>query len=370
LGAIGDRMFGGVAERLGKGLPGTTISANLPADFADLVFDVGVNAISAGVARAPEFEGSGAQSFMLLHILDLADRTRRSGGFGWIQASVWAIEEPESFLHAGLRAQFSTDLAAYAAEERRQVFVTTHQDEFMRVSDQVWTANKTDSGTTLAPDTARSAIVEATKREITTFRHPLFMSTDLPMVIVEGKFDAIYLQAALRELDLRPRWRIVAPQAAFGQEVGGDSIYGFLQFNRAVIASRPLAAPVIVLRDWEAKDLAKYDKVLEGHPYSRAIRCDPAFVNPELSEDFVGIERYLETALIAAHVPANKLGLEHAGKDARRTIKRKDLETAKSPLADAVQSGTDPGQYLHLLAQWLDNEVTAIIAKIPVSAFD
>ncbi|WP_296607196.1 AAA family ATPase, partial [Nocardioides sp.] len=230
-----------------------------------------MNAITGDVARSPEYEGSGAQSFMLLHILDLADRTRRGGGFGWVQASVWAIEEPESFLHAGLRAQFSSDVANYAAEERRQVFVTTHQDEFMRVSDEVWTARKNSNGTLLARATARDAIAEATQREITTFRHPLFTSTDLPMVVVEGKFDAVHLRAALKALDLRPRWRLVAPQAAFGQEVSGDSIYGFLNFNRAVIASRPESSPVIVLRDWETADVSKYMKALQVHPYSSAI---------------------------------------------------------------------------------------------------
>lgn len=369
LAAIGDRMFGDVSEQLGRGLPGTTISANLPADFADLVFEVGLNAITAGQARPPELEGSGAQSFMLLHILDLADRTRRAGGFGWVQASVWAIEEPESFLHAGLRAQFSTDLAAYAAQERRQVFVTTHQDEFLRVADEVLTARKGDNGTIVVRSNAREAIIETTKREITSFRHPLFVHTDLPMVIVEGKFDAIHLRAALQNLGLRPRWRLVAPQAAFGQEVGGDSIYGFLNFNRAVIASRPTSSPVIVLRDWETTDVAKYDKVLAAHPYSKALICDPSCVNPDLSEDFVGIERYLETSLITKCVPATKLGLEHAQADARRTIKRKDLEATKTLMAAEVEAGSDPGVYMHLLAQWLDNEVTAIIDTIPSSAF-
>lgn len=369
LASIGDRMFGDVSDQLVRGLPGTTVSANLPADFADLVFDVGVNAISGGEARAPEFEGSGAQSFLLLHILDLADRTRRAGGFGWVQASVWAIEEPESFLHAGLRAQFSTDLASYAAQDRRQVLVTTHQDEFLRVAEEVLTARKTDNGTTVTRSDARDAITETTKLEITSFRHPLFVHTDLPMVIVEGKFDAVHLRAALQSLALRPRWRLVAPQAAFGQEVGGDSIYGFLNFNRAVIASRPTASPVIVLRDWEATDVAKYDKVLAVHPYSKALICDSGCVNPELSEDFVGIERYLGTALIEKCVPTEKLGLEHSGHDARRTIKRKDLESAKPALASEVTAGADPGTYMQFLAQWLDNEVMAIIGTIPPSAF-
>lgn len=369
LSAIGGRMFGDVSKQIENGLPGTTISASLPADFADLVFDVGVNAITSGRARPPEFEGSGAQSFLLLHILDLADRTRRAGGFGWVQASVWAIEEPESFLHAGLRAQFSTDLARYAADDRRQVFVTTHQDEFLRVADHVWTATKAQTGTVLTRSDARDAIVETTRREITTFRHPLFVHTDMPLVIVEGKFDAVHLKAALERLDLRPRWRLVAPQAAFGQEVGGDSIEGFLNFNRAVIASRPVTSPVIVLRDWEQDNVTKYNKILSVHPYSKALICDVSFVNPDLSEDFKGIERYLETSIIAKCVPSNRLGLEHGGPGARRTIKRADLEQSKKGLASEVEGGADPGVFMHQLAQWLDAEVMAVIGAMPASAF-
>jgi len=369
LAAIGQRMFGDVSDQLGRGLPGTTISASLPRDFADLIFDVGVNAITAGEARAPELEGSGAQSFMLLHILDLADRTRRAGGFGWVQASVWAIEEPESFLHAGLRAQFSSDLAEYAAQVRRQVFVTTHQDEFLRVADEVWTATKEASGTVLTRSEAREALVEATKREITTFRHPLFVHTDVPLVIVEGKFDDVHLRAALTAADLRPRWRLVAPQAAFGQEVSGDSILPFLKFNKAVVASRPLGSPVIVLRDWEASDVHKYKEALKGHPYSTALKCDIDFVNPDLSEDFVGIERYLSTELIAACVPQDQLGLEHGGEGARRTIKREYLKTAKPKLAAKVREGDDPGVHMCQLVQWLDYEIGEIIKQVPTSEF-
>ncbi len=272
LGKLGDRMFGDVSKQLQKGLPGTSVSATLPDDFADLLFDVGVSAISGGHARAPEYEGSGAQSFMLLHILDLADRTRRAGGFGWVQASVWAMEEPESFLHAGLRAQFSTDLAKYARDPRRQVFVTTHQDEFVRVARHAWTVGKRPEGdTALVRASAQEALRSATRREITSFQHPLFTSTDRPIVIVEGRYDAAYLRAAIESLNLRPRWRLFSPQDTFGPEVGGDSVLPYLQWNTAVIASRPEIAPIIVLRDWEARDASKYDKHLKAHPHSKAL---------------------------------------------------------------------------------------------------
>ncbi|WP_165799929.1 MULTISPECIES: ATP-dependent nuclease [Isoptericola] len=370
LGRLGDRMFGGVSAQLQKGLPGTSISASLPDDFADLLFDVGLSAVSGGQSRAPEYEGSGAQSFMLLHILDLADRTRRSGGFGWVQASVWAMEEPESFLHAGLRAQFSVDLAKYALDDRRQVLVTTHQAEFLRVAATAWTTDKRADGDTYATkSSAKEALRSATRREITNFQHPLFVSTDRPVVIVEGKFDAIYLKAAIESLDLRPRWVLLSPQEALGQDVGGDSVLQYLRWNKSVIASRPDIAPVIVLRDWEATDANKYNDQLRVHAYSRALTCDASCVNPDLDDSWFGIERYLPTEHLKLHIPSGKLGLESAAPGARLSVKKKVLEEYKSVLARGIRDGGDPGDYLRELVRWLDAEVEETIRSVPVRDF-
>jgi|GEM_PF-1935642 len=370
LGKMGDRMFGEVASAIERGLPTTSVAATLPNDFADLIFTVGVSAISdAGVARTPEYEGSGAQSFILLHILDLADRTRRGSGFGWVQASIWAVEEPESFLHAGLRARFSTDLYSYAEDPRRQVLVTTHQDEFMRVAEHVWTAKKVSDGTTFSRSSARDALSDAARREITTFRHPLFTFTDLPLVIVEGKHDGTHLKAGLEAGGRRIRWKLVSPSEIFEPDTGGDGLFEYLRYNKQVLASRPDSAPVIVLRDWEDTKKSKYDSLLAVHPYSLCLIADAAYVNPQLGQSFVGIERYLSTELIEAHVPENKLGLEHKGIDAPYSIKRQDLESAKQALANAVKSGAYPGDGMRALAGWLDDEIEKIIASMPAGLF-
>ncbi|WP_109508042.1 ATP-dependent nuclease [Nocardioides speluncae] len=371
LGRMGGRMFGEAAKAVERGLPSTSIAASLPADFAELVFTVGINAISdSGIARTPDYEGSGAQSFMLLHILDLADRSRRSSGFGWVQASIWAMEEPESFLHAGLRARFSTDLASYAGDSRRQVIVTTHQDEFARVAEHVWTASKDRAtGTQLFRSIARDAIAEATRREITTFRHPLFAFADQPLVIVEGIFDSLYMSEALRELQRRIRWRLIAPSDVFEADAGGDGVLQYLKYNKQAIASRPDSAPVIVVRDWEDKSKAKYDNVLAVHPHSTCVIADETLTNPQLDETFVGIERYLPTDLIKEQVPTQQLALEHSGSDARFSIKRPHLEAAKPRLADAVRSGASPGEHMRDLASWLDEQVIKILESVPPEKF-
>lgn len=369
LGRMGDRMFGEVSAAMKRGLPGLGVTADLPVDFADLVFTIGVSAIADGdEARPPEFEGSGAQSFMLLHVLDLADRTHRAGGFGWVQASIWALEEPESYLHAGLRAQFSTDLRAYSVDSRRQVLITTHQDEFLRVADSVWIAEKRPD-TVFERQAAKDALVDSTRRSITGFTHPLFTFPTEPIVIVEGKFDDVYLRAAIEAAGLRPRWKLLSPSSTFGEEIGGDSVLEYLKYNKQAIASRPDAAPVIVLRDWEAKDKVKYDKALAGHPFSTCLIAPESLTNPDLDDSFVGIERYAETTLVESVIPTMELGKEHGGPGARYTVKRPTLEKHKRGMATAISDGFPVGKYAVDLANWLDSSVVKILQDVPPAAF-
>lgn len=92
-----------------------SISPDMPSDFAELAFELGLRAVSSsGATQAPELQGSGTQSFLLLHALDLIDKSLFGVDFGWTKAIVWGIEEPESFLHAGLRSQFAADLLRFA----------------------------------------------------------------------------------------------------------------------------------------------------------------------------------------------------------------------------------------------------------------
>lgn len=367
--AMGQRMFGDVSEAVSRGLPGLGIQPDLPVDFADLVFNLGVQARAAGdVARAPEFEGSGVQSLLLLHVLNLADRTHRGSGFGWVQASIWAIEEPESFLHAGLRVQFSTDLHKYALDPKRQIFVTTHQDEFVRTSDFAWVTTKSPD-TALTRMTARDALVASAKASISTYSHPLFTFASEPILIVEGPFDDIYLRGAIEEGSLKPRWRLISPKVVFGDEYTGDAIYQYLKYNRQVIASRPDAAPVIMLRDWEAKDKQKYDKILSVHPYSTCLVPPIELTNPSLGESFVGIERYLSTDFILSVVSVKSLGRESGEPDAPYSIKRHVLEEVKRPLAEKATGNTPVGTYMQGLAAWVDTQVEQILSNVPSSAF-
>jgi len=368
----GLNMFRPVSDAVGNGVPGVSLAPDLPGDFADLAFDLALRATSrAGIARPPDSEGSGAQSFMLLHALDLADGVARQRNFGWVQAAVWAIEEPESFLHAGLRTQFSSDLYRYATEsDRRQVFVTTHSDDFVRVGSSAWIAEQTAEGTTLERMAPRDAIIASHKRAIASYAHPLFENIESPIVIPEGKFDVIYLTEALRAAGIRPRWKLVDADQTLGDGTGGDALRNYLRWNANAIASRPDRAPVVVLRDWEdAERLGDLAKVLKVHPYSRALACDVQLANPDLGDTFRGIERYLPTSLIREIVGEHALGTEPAASGGKLSVSKSVLSARKQALAEAVEAGADVGEYMLSLAVWLNEEIEGILQAVPTEAF-
>lgn len=309
-------MFKPVAVGVSTSSSGRQVVPDIPSDFADLAFQVGLNTLTeSGTVQPTEAQGSGTQSFLLLHVLHLLDSVMREQGFGWKQYTLWGIEEPESFLHAGLRTQFAEDVRRFAEEDRRQVFVTTHQDEFVRVAEHAWLAALGDGETSLLRLSAREALERSSQLRISSYSHPLMSYPDYPLVIVEGKTDAMYLRRAALSSKRRPRWRLIAMEDIDATQTGGDNVRAYLAANRAVLASRPLSAPVFVLRDWEDRKYEGTDKILrQCHEASRAWVCPIDLCNPELGPSFRGIERYLSTEIVEVTIPASDL-IPHSTQD-------------------------------------------------------
>lgn len=92
--------------------------------------------LKSGIVLNEKLQGNGIQSILLFSILYLIDRNYHRK-FGWKIATIWAVEEPESFLHFDLENQ----LANYFFEntenpvERFQMFFTTHSTVFPQYAD-------------------------------------------------------------------------------------------------------------------------------------------------------------------------------------------------------------------------------------------
>lgn len=350
----------------------TGVNPDLPKTLADLVFSVGLQMINrAGDALAPEMHGSGTQSFLLMHVLDLLDRSSRGQNFGWRQASVWAIEERESFLHSGLRGRYASDLARYATDPRRQVLTTTHEDDFVRTARSAWLVSLEGGATVADRMAARDAIGRSDRLRITSYRHPLLNYPDDPLVLVEGRSDAKVLEAAVRASGIKPRWRLASLDGLDERLSGGDAAVKFLESNLTAVASRADSAPLLVLRDWEDRKEASIDRALALHPYSKRLRCPEQDVNPQLGETFRGIERYMLTAPIRSRTQPDWLvrGVSREYPlELRLRIRENEKAAWKQALADAISNGQEiPGDYLVRLAKWLNQQVESALQ--PLSPF-
>ncbi|AGT93589.1 hypothetical protein BH686_18970 [Rhodococcus erythropolis] len=364
-----NQMFEPASISVSQGIKGLSISAAVPQDLGDLAFDLGMNAIAgADIVHDLTQEGSGAQAFTLLHFLNLQDGAARKRSFGWVQASIWGMEEPESFLHAGLRTRFADDLRTYTESSRRQAFLTTHDDDFVRNTAGALLVSMGSGGSKTAWVASRDALTQSAKARITSYRHPLVTYSDDPLVVVEGRTDKIYLSAAIRKANLRPRWRIISPDEDFETGSAGDALQKYFQMNQEALAARPDEAFILALKDWEdGSKSAKLDGTLRKHPYSGTIVCPSELCNPDLSQKFVGIERYLPTGLI--HAIADKSKLDKNMSSGSIGIDRSHLESIKPRLASAITAGDDVGTYMVELVKWIDIQVEETVNRIPIDRF-
>jgi AAA domain, putative AbiEii toxin, Type IV TA system len=107
-----------------------------PQSLAEMVFAFGYRINQSGVEFEDTVQGSGVQSLLMFRTLHLIDRDYFQK-FGWRQAAIWALEEPESSLHTSLEANMAAFISQVAREpgNRLQVFATTHSDLVPQFSD-------------------------------------------------------------------------------------------------------------------------------------------------------------------------------------------------------------------------------------------
>ncbi len=369
LGSVTQELFEGLSESVVRYTPElSAVSADIPHDFADLAFQLGFSPVtSQGTSQPTILQGSGTQSFLLLHVLDLVDQSAFEVDFGWTKAVVWAIDgngvpPPRDVA----KIQFASDLAGFSDGKRRQVFVTTHESEFQRVAEHVWLARREGAPTSVHRMSARDGIREASRLRVSSYEHPLFLSADRPLVLAEGPTDVAYLTAASEAEGLRPAWVLSSVPTLDPTQSGGDATIIYLSVNASVLASRPLHAPVVVVRDWEDSpaSAARHRKVVSTHETSVSIKMPETCCNPQLGQKFRGIERYLPTAIVE-EVLRDDLRPKSMTEKYPLHIEKADLDAKKNELLAAVAEADDPGEYLRVLVVWLNEQVAVAVGTAP-----
>jgi hypothetical protein len=150
--------------------------------------------------------------------------------------------------------------------------LTTHETEFQRPADKVWVAEQRGATTSFTSETARDAVVTSSRMRISTYQHPLHLSPDRPLVILEGVHDTTFVAKTAEAMGLKPLWTMICLNDLEETKQGGDDLSPYLKANASVLKSRPLHAPIIVVRDWEDKSgAAKYAAPLSQHATSRCV---------------------------------------------------------------------------------------------------
>lgn len=279
------------------------IRLDTPTSWQDLIFAFGYRLSTNGVEIEDHAQGSGIQSLLMLETLSLIDRDYFQK-FGWRQAAVWAIEEPESSLHASLEAQVSSYLSDLATDQsnRLQVIATTHSELMLQNADRTVFVVMEHGTTSFETTDKREVLQKAAHLGISRYTHPVLAEPLRPLILVEGKYDHAFLSQAVSLLFPKTRVRLAYLEVLEGGDsTGGDSsLLNYLKANRNAIRFRLKEAPLVILADWDSSKKESFKSVCKDASIYRVTTWPETSFNPRLSRHFRGIERHMSDRIIEA----------------------------------------------------------------------
>lgn len=258
-----------------------------------------------GASVRDEDWGAGHQSFFLLNLLCEID-TDYSRQFGWKQACIWAVEEPESGLHHDLQTRLAKHLMEWSIDssKRLQLFTTTHSPIVTMSGDSgVW-VDIDEKSTRLKPMAIQKLLRASEEQGVSTHINPALSFPFNPVVLVEGPGDEEVLNHAAQKMGLGIIKFTTIPRIDMQEASGVDNMIHFAKRNSVVFKRRLREAPFIFLTDWEVLD-EKINKLRSAYgdgAQKFVIRPSADIASRKLGDSFVGIERfYPEDMMKEAH---------------------------------------------------------------------
>lgn len=310
-----------------------------PTTWQDMIFAFGYKLGVGQNAIDDAAQGSGIQSLLMFETLALIDRDYFKR-FGWKQAAIWAVEEPESSMHSTLEARVANYLAdiASSSTSRLQILATTHSDHVLQYADSAVFVTKDQDGSRFSKGDDKFAVLqEAAHAGISRWVHPILMNSLKPLLLVEGKSDDEFVTQALRSLGAATKISVsFVGKLGAGPATGGvEELLKYIKANTSAIRARPKEAGVFVLLDWDAASQRKeFEKYLgSDHVF---VWPDTSF-NPRLGRVFRGLERHLSDRILQeADSTSGVLGTKT---DGTPTIAATDLPTLKTAVLRVLEKG-------------------------------
>ena len=282
------------------------IRLDTPTSFSDMIFAFGYKVTEKGFEIEDIMQGSGIQSLLMFNTLHLIDKDFFQQ-FGWKQAAIWAIEEPESSLHLHLEVQLGEFLSKIANKQnnRLQVLSTTHSEFMIQQSDKCFYISKTEKGSQAEDGDIPIILGKLIKSGVSGWLHPILQNPLKALIILEGKKDVEFLKkvSEFSNYNILNKAEICSLEditlSEHGETGGADAIVKYIKSNVKVIKNRNKKYPVIIVLDWDAggkrDELKKY---FTGEDPIKVIVWEENNANPKLGKEFKGMERFLSDRIM------------------------------------------------------------------------
>lgn len=309
---------------------------------------VGLN----GASVRDEDWGAGHQAFFLMNLLREID-TDYSRQFGWRQACVWAVEEPESGLHHDLQTRIAKLFLDWAADKNRrlQIFTTTHAPVIAMAADSGCLVELNDTTSSFTPSPVSRLVRLAEDRGVTTYLHPALAFPFNPVVVVEGQVDEQIMNHVAKLFGYGSIRFVTLPAMDDGESTGIDAILGYLKRNSRIIRKRATEAPLICLVDWEVSNeqMAKLRSAYGSDGVNYIVRCNAEFANPLLGISFRGIERFYPEDVVRDAHEAGEIAVGFpSNQTASWSVSSEELSRAKLRLANRVMLKNNLESFFYL----------------------
>ncbi|MEW6660511.1 MAG: AAA family ATPase [Thermodesulfobacteriota bacterium] len=297
-----------------KSFPEAEVRLKTPDSWAEMIFALGYRILENKVELDDTLQGSGIQSLLMFNTLSLIDRDYFQQ-FGWRQAAIWAVEEPESSLHADLEAHVASYLSEISNEKdsRLQIIATTHSDLMIQYANAIGIVTKKADGTQVELGSDKTAALQKlASTGVSRWVHPILYFPLDPVILVEGKYDYDFMNQAVKLI--RPNLNIRISYLGIleaGDITGGkDEIVKYVKAHKTTIKARPKNAPLIVIFDSDAKGKkTEIEKYFVSADPIKVLIWNEEGCNPKLDKSFKGIERFFSDRII---LEAEQLGAQIA----------------------------------------------------------
>ena len=337
------------------------IRLDTPTSFSDMIFAFGYKMREKEFEIEDTMQGSGIQSLLMFNTLYLIDKDFFQQ-FGWKQAAIWAIEEPESSLHLHLEVMLGEFLSKIANKQnnRLQVLATTHSEFVIQQSDKCFYIQKTENGSKSESGKISDMLYKLIKSGVSGWQHPILKNPFKPLIIVEGKRDIEFFKkvSEFSAYKILNRAQICSLEdiTLTGQnETGGaEAITRYIKSNQKVIKNRNKKFPVIVVLDWDAKGkVDEIRKYFTDEDPIKVIVWDENKCNPNLGKEFRGMERFLSDRIMDKIKEKNTqiLFLNNVGKFLVQSDKYENFKEIASQVVEQELQESDLDYARHILDQ-------------------